>query len=136
MATKAKTEWYKDNFLISTKSSLIQPAAVNAAMDSDLMYWTRAMDEGELKRMLDNSLCFGVYELPESSSAIAGAFSVIPHFPFNSPINDTHRQKQSQTNRTGSPNYRSRYRGVYNRCLYPARVSGEGARYMVTECSG
>ncbi|PMD35618.1 acetyltransferase [Hyaloscypha variabilis F] len=75
MATKAKTEWYKDNFLISTKSSLIQPAAVNAAMDSDLMYWTRAMDEGELKRMLDNSLCFGVYELPESSSAIAGKSS-------------------------------------------------------------
>ena len=83
MATKAKTEWYKDNFLISTNPSLIQPAAVNAALDSDLMYWSKAMDEGELKRMLDNSLCFGVYILPESSSAIAGAFPLPTLCPGN-----------------------------------------------------
>ncbi|KAE9380618.1 hypothetical protein N431DRAFT_432901 [Stipitochalara longipes BDJ] len=75
MATKARTEWYKDNFLISTNTSLIQPAAVNAAMDSDLMYWTKAMDDGELKKMLQNSLCFGVYMLPESSLEIAGKSS-------------------------------------------------------------
>jgi GNAT superfamily N-acetyltransferase len=70
----AKTEWYKDNYLISTNPSLIQPAAVNAAFDSDLMYWAKAMDEGELKKTLQNSLCFGVYILPESSSDIAGTF--------------------------------------------------------------
>jgi len=34
----ANTEWYKDNFLISTNPSLIQAGAVNAAFDSDLMY--------------------------------------------------------------------------------------------------
>jgi hypothetical protein len=32
------------------------------------------MDEGELKKVLENSLCFGLYVLPESSSAIAGAW--------------------------------------------------------------
>jgi len=85
MATKAKTEWYKDNFLISTNPSLIQPAAVNAALDSDLMYWSKAMDEGELKTMLDNSLCFGVYLLPESSAAIAGLFPASPPI-FNSGV--------------------------------------------------
>lgn len=32
------TEWYQNNYLISTNSSLIQPAAVNAALGSDLVY--------------------------------------------------------------------------------------------------
>lgn len=69
----APSEWYKDNFLISTKPSLIQPAAVNAAFGTDEMYWTRAFEDVKLlKTMLDSSLCFGVYELPTSSSEIAG----------------------------------------------------------------
>lgn len=34
------------------------------------------MDEGELRKMLERSLCFGVYVLPESSSDIAGQFLV------------------------------------------------------------
>ena len=38
------------------------------------------MDEGELKKMLANSLCFGVYILPASSSDIAGPSS-FPSLP-------------------------------------------------------
>lgn len=66
------TEWYRDNYLISTSSKLIQPSAVNEAFGTDSLYWTRPMEEGLLKKMLDNSLCFGVYELPSSTSHIAG----------------------------------------------------------------
>ncbi len=67
------TEWYNGNFFVSTKPSLIQPDAVNAAFGSESMYWTKQFkDESLLKAMLDNSLCFGVYELPKSSSEIAG----------------------------------------------------------------
>lgn len=66
------SEWYIDNFLISTNASLIQPAAVNEAFGSDLIHWARTMDEKLLKKMLDNSLCFGVYALPTSSAEIAG----------------------------------------------------------------
>ena len=66
------TEWYKDNFLISTAKTLIDPIAVNAAYDSKGLYWAKPMEEGLLKKMLDNSLCFGVYELPTSSATIAG----------------------------------------------------------------
>jgi hypothetical protein len=66
------TEWYKDNFLISTQKSLIQPASVNAAFGTDSIYWAKPIDEHLLKKMLDNSLCFGVYELPTSTSNIAG----------------------------------------------------------------
>jgi GNAT superfamily N-acetyltransferase len=68
----APTEWYRDRFLISTSPELIQPAAVNASLASDALYWAKAMEEGRLMKMLERSLCFGVYELPESTSAIAG----------------------------------------------------------------
>ena len=64
-----KTEWYKDNFLVSTAKSLIDSAAVNAAFASEAIYWAKPMEQGLLNKMLDNSLCFGVYELPLSSSA-------------------------------------------------------------------
>ncbi|TVY85314.1 hypothetical protein LSUE1_G000193 [Lachnellula suecica] len=70
---EAATEWYRDSYLISTSPSLIQPAAVNAAYESDMMYWARAMDEAVLKKMLDKSLCFGLYELPDSTARIAGS---------------------------------------------------------------
>lgn len=66
------SEWYRDNYLISTSSNLIQPSAVNEAFATEALYWARPMKEGLLKKMLDKSLCFGVYELPTSTSDIAG----------------------------------------------------------------
>ncbi len=74
------TEWYRDSFLISTAPSLIQPAEINAAFGSESVYWTKPMDETLLKKMLKNSLCFGVYELPSSSSDIAGSNFFPPYF--------------------------------------------------------
>ena len=66
------TEWYRDNYLVSTSSKLVQPAAINEAFEGDSLYWARPMEESLLKKMLDKSLCFGVYELPTSTSDIAG----------------------------------------------------------------
>jgi len=71
----APTEWYRDNFLISTSKALIQPAAVNEAFADPKIYWVRPIDEALLKKALDNSLCFGVYVLPSSSADIAGQAS-------------------------------------------------------------
>lgn len=68
----AHAEWYRENILISTNPALIQPAAVNDAFNSDMMYWVKPINEELLKKMLDNSLCFGVYELPKVSADIAG----------------------------------------------------------------
>lgn len=76
------TEWYRDNYLISTSSKLIQPLAVNNAFGTNALYWAKPMEEGLLKKMLDNSLCFGVYELPSSTSDIAGLNSRIPTLTF------------------------------------------------------
>ncbi|KAL5318634.1 hypothetical protein ACEPPN_013698 [Leptodophora sp. 'Broadleaf-Isolate-01'] len=72
MSNSLPTEWYKSNFLFSTNPSLIQPPAINAAFATDYVHWAKPMDEALLKKMLDNSLCFGVYELPTSSAEIAG----------------------------------------------------------------
>lgn len=58
--------------MISTSPLLIQPEAVNAAFESDALYWARGMEPEYLKKMLSKSLCFGVYALPESSSELAG----------------------------------------------------------------
>lgn len=60
--------------MISTSPDLIQPEAVNAAFESDAVYWARGMESESLKKMLGKSLCFGIYALPESSSELAGEF--------------------------------------------------------------
>ena len=70
-------DWYKDNFVISTNKSLLQPEAINAALDSDLLWWAKALPENQLQTMLDNTLCFGLYALPNSTVDIAGMFSAL-----------------------------------------------------------
>jgi hypothetical protein len=72
MATFEPKSWYRDNYMISTAPQLIQPEAVNAAFDTEEMYWAKAIDPPVLKKILDKSLCFGLYLLPESSSELAG----------------------------------------------------------------
>jgi hypothetical protein len=76
---ESSKEWYRDEFLISTSSKLIQPSAINAAFASDLLYWTKGMSEEGMKKMLSKSLCFGVYALPKTSSELAGT-SLYPNY--------------------------------------------------------
>lgn len=64
--------WYRDEFLVSTEQRLLQIDAVHEAMDSDVMWWTRALPRDALLQALQNSLCLGLYELPQSTSQIAG----------------------------------------------------------------
>ncbi|CZS96095.1 hypothetical protein WAI453_009744 [Rhynchosporium graminicola] len=66
------TSWHFPNFLISANPTIIQPSAINQAFGTDAMYRAKPMNESVLKKMLDNSLCFGVYALPNSSAEIAG----------------------------------------------------------------
>jgi ribosomal protein S18 acetylase RimI-like enzyme len=72
MTTPTPSQWYKDQFLISTSQALLQHEVVNTAFDSDYMYWTKRISDEAMKKMLAHSLCFGVYVLPESSSDIVG----------------------------------------------------------------
>lgn len=60
-ALASSRSWTRDGFLISTDTSLIPLAAVNAAFASPEVYWAKALPEPVLREMLDNSLCFGLY---------------------------------------------------------------------------
>lgn len=64
--------WYRDEFLVSTERRLLQLDAVHEAMDSDIMWWTQAPPREVLLQALQNSFCLGLYELPQSTSEIAG----------------------------------------------------------------
>jgi hypothetical protein len=65
-------EWYRDGFLISDDKDFFQLSAINAVFASDLLYWTKAMSEEALKKMISKSLCFGVYALPSTNIGISG----------------------------------------------------------------
>ncbi|KAI0429050.1 hypothetical protein F5Y09DRAFT_270453 [Xylaria sp. FL1042] len=64
--------WYRDQFLLSTEHRLLQVDAIREAMGSEVMWWTQPLPKGPLLEVLKNSLCFGLYELPQSTSQIAG----------------------------------------------------------------
>ncbi|KAH7368153.1 hypothetical protein B0T11DRAFT_326358 [Plectosphaerella cucumerina] len=65
-------DWYRDGYLLSTKPELIQPDAFNAALASDLIWWAKPLPRDQLLKALSNSLCLGLYALPDSTSSIAG----------------------------------------------------------------
>ncbi|KAK6858263.1 gnat family n- protein [Apiospora arundinis] len=69
--TEAKN-WYRDDYMISTEPLLIQVDEVNAVLSSDLMWWAQGLPRDQMKRALHNSLCFGLYALPQSTAEIAG----------------------------------------------------------------
>ncbi|KAI3333790.1 hypothetical protein F4824DRAFT_502777 [Ustulina deusta] len=68
----APNSWYRDEFLVSTERHLLQVEAINEAMGSKVMWWTKTLPKETLLEALQNSLCFGLYELPQSTSQIAG----------------------------------------------------------------
>lgn len=75
VATMLNTEaknWYRDDYMISTEPLLIQVDEVNAVLGSDLMWWAQGLPRDQMKKALHNSLCFGLYALPQSTAEIAG----------------------------------------------------------------
>ncbi|SCU78110.1 LANO_0A02124g1_1 [Lachancea nothofagi CBS 11611] len=55
--------WRKDSFVVSTNRALIPVSTLNDWFASDHVYWTNALPERVLQEALDNSLCFGLYDL-------------------------------------------------------------------------
>lgn len=68
----APRTWYHDKYMISTAPQLIQPEAVNAAFGTEEVYWAKPLSPEAIRKLLSNSLCFGLYLLPASSSELAG----------------------------------------------------------------
>ena len=59
--------WTKDAYLITTDPSLIPITTLNAAFASEDVYWAQPLPEQAMREMLQNSLCFGLYELDQST---------------------------------------------------------------------
>ncbi|KAI1824274.1 hypothetical protein F4861DRAFT_271003 [Xylaria intraflava] len=64
--------WYRGEFLVSTEQRLLQVDAIRNAMGSELMWWAQALPRDVLSKALHNSLCLGLYALPQSTSQLAG----------------------------------------------------------------
>lgn len=78
MPNQISKQWYKDDYLISTDRSLLDLRAINDAFDSELLWWTKRVSEDALRRIVDNSLCLGIYKLPGSTADIAGMSHTSP----------------------------------------------------------
>lgn len=60
--------WSRYGYLVSCDPDLIQVDSVNAAFDSDVMWWARELPRDKMQKALRNSLCLGLYLVPEGSS--------------------------------------------------------------------
>ncbi|KAM5345954.1 hypothetical protein ACJ41O_011815 [Fusarium nematophilum] len=73
--------WTKGPFLISTDSSLIPISDLVEMFAHDGFYWASPLPEDAMREMLDNSLCFGVFdcqaEAPDSTTNQASSRKLI-----------------------------------------------------------
>lgn len=60
--------WRKDQYLISTDPSMVPVPELNAAFASDTVYWADPLPEDAMRETLNNSLCFGLYEIIKSDA--------------------------------------------------------------------
>ncbi|KAM3443579.1 hypothetical protein MY4824_000465 [Beauveria thailandica] len=54
-------QWRRDDYIITTNSSLIPLARLIDIFNSDEFYWANAMPLDYMKATLENSLCFGLF---------------------------------------------------------------------------
>lgn len=55
--------WTRDSYLISTDPSLIPVSELNAAFATDLVYWANPLPNNIMRETIENSLCFGLYDV-------------------------------------------------------------------------
>ncbi|KAL1869693.1 hypothetical protein VTK73DRAFT_3030 [Phialemonium thermophilum] len=65
------------SYVCSTDPGIIQPDRLNAAFASDLLWWAKAMPEASLKKMVENSLCFGLYVEQSGPSGRGPSFEMV-----------------------------------------------------------
>jgi hypothetical protein len=63
---KDPRSWQKSGFLISTDKSLLSIPAINHAFSLDIIYWTQPVPDNIMQGIVDNSFCFGLYEIVTS----------------------------------------------------------------------
>ncbi|UKZ55250.1 hypothetical protein TrVGV298_009069 [Trichoderma virens] len=58
--------WYRDNFFLTNDKAYLEPQAVNAVFESDLMWWNDPLPEQQMRKMLSNCMTMSIYHVPES----------------------------------------------------------------------
>lgn len=58
--------WCRDNFFLTTDKTFLDPKAVNAVFESDLMWWNDPLDLNQMRKMLDNCLTLTVFHVPDT----------------------------------------------------------------------
>ncbi|KAF4961830.1 hypothetical protein FSARC_10046 [Fusarium sarcochroum] len=56
------TSWRQDSYLVSTDPSLVPIPKIVEVFASDEFYWAKPLPEDAMRAMLDNCLCFALYD--------------------------------------------------------------------------
>lgn len=65
--------WRRDAYLVSTDLALVQVNEVNRVFESDLMWWAQGLPGDVMVKTMENSLCFGLYQVCDGGSEGRGA---------------------------------------------------------------
>ncbi|KAJ5999753.1 hypothetical protein N7481_000162 [Penicillium waksmanii] len=60
--------WQRPGFLISTDKTILSLQTINHAFSLDIVYWTNPVPEDILATIVENSFCFGLYEISNPST--------------------------------------------------------------------
>ncbi|KAK7426051.1 hypothetical protein QQZ08_007499 [Neonectria magnoliae] len=57
--------WYRDNFFLTNDKSYLDPQVFNKYLDG--MWWSSALEETQLHKLLNNCLTMAVYAIPQTA---------------------------------------------------------------------
>jgi len=84
-------------YTCSTDTALIQLDAINAAFASDIIYWAKPLPRTELYKIVQNSLCFGIYVQDDTSLSSSGGYLPFPSPSYyNVEVNRRERKQKTQ----------------------------------------
>lgn len=65
--------WYRDNFFLTNDKTYLEPQAINAVFDSELMWWNDPLPEDQMRKMISNCMTMSIYHVPESEKEMQSA---------------------------------------------------------------
>ncbi|KAH0524809.1 hypothetical protein TsFJ059_007264 [Trichoderma semiorbis] len=76
--------WFRDNFFLTNDKKYLEPQAVNAVFESDLMWWNDPLPEDQMRKMLSNCMTMSIYHVPESEKQMQN--NGAPRRPYGSNV--------------------------------------------------